>query len=386
MPKRKNNDIYKYKVKRTGKIQYGFKAYLGKDPETGKIIKITRQGFKTYSEANATYIKIKSNGAGKIARQRKEKENAKKLSEIYAIWFPSYMSTVKESTAEKTRELWVNHVEPEFGNDFVNKISIDHVQKWVSSLPDQLVKFKSPINLLNRLIEFAIMRRDASTNPLKFVVMPTKTTRKRRDTSTNFYELDELKEFLATAKKTNYVAYVYFEILGNLGLRKSEALTIKWGDIDFDKRDIHIQRTSADGLHHKKIMQAPKTKKSDRVLPLPDNLYKILQDYKKYAIKDKDISDFLFHTIEGRTPYPSQAYKWQVQIENAHKPKLRHITIHGFRHTYATLLLENNPNIKPTDLQAMLGHEKVTTSLNIYTHVTANSKKNVTEQMNKLDL
>ena len=68
------------------------------------------------------------------------------------------------------------------------------------------------------------------------IIVPKKTTRKRRDIKNNFYTLEELKEFLAATKEHDFRSYTYYMLLATTGLRKSEALALHWSDIDFDKR------------------------------------------------------------------------------------------------------------------------------------------------------
>ena len=82
-----------------------------------------------------------------------------------------------------------------------------------------------------------------------------------------------------------------------------------------------------------------------------------------------------------------QVEKWNTDHPNS-KPRkpIRQITPHGLRHTLATLLYEGNPHIKPQDVQFMLGHKTVKTSLNIYTHVTKKQKKDIKDSINNLDL
>lgn len=79
MPRRKDNEIYKYKLK-SGKIKYGFKTYIGTDPETGKTVKPSRQGFDSYKEAEAAKTKLKSEGPSKFTHKQKWRQIAKLFS------------------------------------------------------------------------------------------------------------------------------------------------------------------------------------------------------------------------------------------------------------------------------------------------------------------
>lgn len=61
---------------------------------------------------------------------------------------------------------------------------------------------------------------------------------------------------------------------------------------------------------------------------------------------------------------------------------VRPITLHGLRHTHATLLIANNPSITPKDIEARLGHTDIETTLNIYTHVTNDSDDKIVAALN----
>lgn len=63
----------------------------------------------------------------------------------------------------------------------------------------------------------------------------------------------------------------------------------------------------------------------------------------------------------------------------------KHITVHGFLRTCATLLYENNSEITPKDIQMLLKHEKIETSLNIYTHMTNIGKNRVVVALNNIN-
>ena len=60
MPRRRDKEIYSYKLKKSGKIRWAFKTYIGLDPETGKAHNVTRQGFKTYKDAEQAKFDLKS--------------------------------------------------------------------------------------------------------------------------------------------------------------------------------------------------------------------------------------------------------------------------------------------------------------------------------------
>lgn len=383
MPRRrKDSRISKYKLK-NGFEGWQIKAYLGIDPATGKEIRISRRGYETYTAAEQALSKFEADNGRSVAKAAQEKANRKRVIDVFNLWFPLYKTTVKESTAEKTLQKFESHILPVFGDYYISRLPVEKVQEFVTALAGQIASYDKVVAYFKKLIRFAMVQGYASTNPFDKVVMPNiKREPKNRK---NYYEKDELLEFLRAAKKTNLRTYTYFLILGSTGLRRSEALALKWSDIDFKNNMLMVNRTAALGMNNRQIVQAPKTPKSHRIVPISDNLKDTLLAFKAERAKQGIHRQYIFGSFKDEPPYPARVYSWQKQVyEQA--PGLRHITIHGFRHSFASLLIEQDKSIKPTDLQHLLGHEKVTTSLNIYTHVTKQGADKVTKAINDLDL
>lgn len=366
MPKQ-DKRIVKYKTKKG--IRYKFQTYLGTD-ETGKPINISRSGFENYNDAKYTLDTLRSEGVENYV-----KNNQKRLDDIYQLWFASYVNQVKSSSAEKTNQYYKNHIYDSLGSVFLNNLSPAFLQKYANDLANNFVNYKSVLSILNRVLKLALVMGYLKSNPLDKIIIPKRTSKKRRDTAHNFYNKDELKAFLDTAEKTNHLYYVYFYLLATTGLRKSEALALHWQDIDLDKNTISVNRTLATGLGGKYITQPPKTKKSKRTIPMNKKCKDLLLSIKQPG------TDKVFSTYQDNYLRLSKPTQWLNSIYARNK-NLRKITVHGFRHTFASLLIESNPYIKPTDVQAILGHETVQMTLDIYTHATDSGKERIRYTIN----
>ncbi|WP_297953200.1 site-specific integrase [uncultured Lactobacillus sp.] len=384
MPRKKDPEIYDYKLK-SGKTKYGFKTYIGINPETGKAIKPTRQGFDSYKEAEQAKIKLKAEGAKKVADNRKAELSRKTVQEVYDVWFSIKKNSVRGSTLYNIKCCWEKHIEPEFGDTYITNIDITHLQKFVDSLAKKYIGFKSKINVLHRLIKYAILRGWCEDDPFNKIVVPAKSSKKSDRPKKNYYDLDELKEFLNAAKKHNYSYYAFFVTLGNLGLRRGEALALKWKNIDFDKQIVHIDHTVAHDLQNKKVINEPKTYSGKRELTLSKKLSYVLKEYRKKQSFFNGDNDYIFHTKNGSFFNSPAVSEWMKSIYHFN-PNLRKITAHGFRHSLATLLYEGSDKITPKDVQYILGHARVTTALNIYTHITQKQKSNIKNAVNNLNI
>lgn len=391
MPKRKNTSIKDYKLK-SGKKRYEFVISLGQN-SNGDRVQVHRRGFKTYAEAEAAFNKLSQTKPDNFVKQKQIK-----VSELRDLWFENYKTQVKESTANKNKQVFDNHVIPDFGNQYVDKITVAELQKWADRKAKQIVKYRDAINEFNALFEYGIRLNYVSENPLKRIIIPKKTSRPRRDTEHNVYTREELNQFLEVAKEYGLVQYTYFKLLSATGLRKSEALALTWQDIDLKAGTLSVNKTLAYGLGNKTIIQPPKSPKSKRILPISDSLKEVLIDYKQ---KQKIISNKLFHTIKGTYLKMSKPDQWlksiyakdheeKVKYASTHNLKepqfdLRHITVHGFRHTFATLLI-GETNVKPKTVQMLLGHENIQMTLDIYTHVNNKNKEDAVNALKQLNI
>ena len=194
MPKRKNTSIKDYKLK-SGKKRYMFQIYLGTN-SNGKPIITRRRGFKSYAEAEAVFNKMSQIKPDSFVKQKQIK-----VSELRDLWFENYKTQVKESTANKNKQVFDNHVIPDFGNQYIDKITVAELQRWADNKAKQIVKYRDAINEFNALFEYGIRLNYVSANPLKRIIIPKKTSRKRRDTEHNAYTRDELNQFLKVAKE-----------------------------------------------------------------------------------------------------------------------------------------------------------------------------------------
>lgn len=380
MPRRKDPEIYTYKLK-SGKERFGFKTYVGLDAQTHKPVKVTRQGFKTYKEAEQAKYQIKADGADKVISKNKAKKNAKTFSEVWDMWLPIQRVNVKGSSLNTIKGIWKNHLEREFGDVYVNSVTPEHIQKFVNDCAENYRRYRPLINLLHRLIKFAIKRDYREHDPFEKIIIPRKSKLPPKYKH-NFYERDELELFLNAAKDYSLKYYCFFMILSNLGIRRGEAVGLKWSDIDWDNKQVHIQRTISFDEDGNTDVNSTKSQAGDRILSLSDNLIEVLQEfYEKY---DHESSEYIFHKSNGDHYANSSPETW---IKNIYKKDedLRKITLHGFRHTLASLIYDSDTPVGPKDVQYLLGHSSPALALDIYTHITKKQKKNIKKSINELD-
>ncbi len=214
-------------------------------------------------------------------------------------------------------------------------------------------------------------------NPMKNTVPPKTDTVKEK----NFYTKEQLETFfkcldehITKDGRTGLKILAFFRVLAFTGLRKSEVLSLQWKDINFEKASANISKTLAVDEFGKIVIQSPKTKNSKRKVKFDDKTLNILKRWKvnqkewyiKFGIITFDKDQFIFTNKKNGLYYPQIANDWLKMILD--KYDLPKITVHGFRHTFASLLFKSG--VPPKTAQELLGHKNLETTMNIYTHVT----------------
>lgn len=372
-----NKNIKEYRTS-SGKKRYKFNVYAGKNKATGQSKIIRKRGFKSKLEAEKSYVSIQKKV--KDGEYTSEFEKNLKFKEVYDKWLNFYADTVKESTLATTIRMIEQHVLPELGNLYVDKITVircqNAVNKWFKDAPRTLKKY---IRYSNSIFKFAEHLELIDSSPMSKVIRPKfKSEIKKFD---QYYTKEELKKYLIYAKQYKLKAYAFFRILGYGGLRKGEALALTWGDIDFKNNVINVRSTVSKGLDNRVIIQSPKTYSSARVVAMGKDTMDILKEWQNEQRKTAKIislnnDGFVFEGIKNGYPtnYPMSATTASMQNDYISKQaKLKHIKLHGFRHTHASLLFE--AKVPMQDVKARLGHKSIKTTVDIYTHVTKQQNK-----------
>lgn len=378
MPRRNDPEIKKYTLK-NGKTKYMFKTYLGIDPETRKPKKVSRSGFDSWTEAQTAKTNLKAQGVTGVKNRQKEKT----LQEVWNTWFDIYKQDKRGSTIVGTKASWDNHIKPEFGDSYVNHISSEHIQRFVIDESNKFSAYRVSINLLHRLILYAIKHGWCKSNPFLKVDIPKRSNVKSNRVHRNFLTETEFHKFLDRSKKVDYKQYTFIIILASLGIRNGEALALKWKNFDFKNNTVSISNSISKDADNVKHYGATKTPSGVRILPMSDNLKNVLLEWKSKTLYSKD-DDFVIPSISGSFLSSQSTDKWFSRFFKEN-PDLHKITPHGLRHTLATLLL-NNDGANPKDVQYLLGHSSAKLTLDTYGHITDQNRINVSKSIKNLGL
>ena len=174
---------------------------------------------------------------------------------------------------------------------------------------------------------------------------------------------------------------MFYETLYYLGLRCGEATALKFSDINWQKKEVSINKTLTTKLKGQLYtFSSPKTANSNRVLPIPLKLLKEYQELNKLAKEKKYYTDdwFLFGNELPFRETTIQAKKNKY----CKLAEVKQIRIHDFRHSFCVLALHNGINIQT--VSKYMGHAKPSITWDIYCHVMRQDLEQVSELVDKL--
>ncbi|MCW2281532.1 integrase [Lactococcus lactis] len=176
----------------------------------------------------------------------------------------------------------------------------------------------------------------------------------------------------------NVLNSTLYQFLLATGLRIGEALALNWSDININNQTVTINKTIVQSASRKtRIQSGAKTKESNRTVSLDEITISLLLKWKNIQ-EDKIISlsdRLVFSYNERLRTYPSSATILKKHFKAA---GVHDIGFHGFRHTHASLLMNNDVN--PKEIQMRLGHADYSITMNLYSHLSKDKKKETAEK------
>ncbi len=300
-----------------------------------------------------------------------------KLKELLNLWLNKYAKlTLKIRSYNRYQNLINVHITPLLGDYDIQKITSNILQDFVyeklqagNTITHQPLACNTVygmVSILKQSFKLAYNLDLISKNPTQNIKLPKSKEKEVRALTRE--EQKKVVEYCLQSDKNNYIGII---LCLYTGIRIGELLALTWEDIDFNNKYLYINKTSYT-LQNKIVIETPKTKKSKRVIPLPDKIINLL-----YSYKAKSNSKYVIHTKKNEVV---EIRSYQRSFESIlRKCNIRHYNFHCLRHTFATRALELGMNIKT--LSDILGHTSVTVTLNRYAHSLLDYK---TQEMNKI--
>ncbi len=239
--------------------------------------------------------------------------------------------------------------------------------------------------VLSSAYEYAIENSYIKDNPVLKSKMPSFAHSIKSDVPE--YSAEQVRKLLLFAKENDSHIYIFLLLALYTGLRKGELLALTWDDVDYDKKLLRVNKSRTGS---RKAITAqittPKTESSNRKIPLNDTVLEALKAEKKRQNEHAEIlgngydksHSFIVRTVLGK-PYVNLSAINRVVNRLTENAGLPHCTIHGFRHSVASILDDNGVPIQ--DISVLLGHESVQTTERIYINRRKTAKAETIETL-----
>lgn len=304
---------------------------------------------------------------------------------LWDTWLPAIKTTVRTSTYLSYQAHVRNHISPYIGDKRLDRIDgtvlnglyvtlLERGRNDGTSLSAATVRRVHAV--LHRAFRDAMRWGLIHRNPCSGADPPKLRASQRTRFST--WSAEELKRFLDFAH--NEKLYPLWLLLATTGMRRGEALGLRWCDLDLGRGEAAIRQTV---VSHQYViaMSEPKTARGRRVVALDDHSVAALTIYKKE--KSPEHEDELVFCYRTKTPLnPIDISKRFVRLSEA--GGLRRIRLHDLRHTHATLALQ--AGVHPKIVSERLGHSSIAITLDIYSHAIPHLQKEAAAEVATLVL
>ena len=328
-----------------------------------------------------------------------EKNRKITLQDVYDEYLLSMQSELRETSLNKNKSRLEMYVLPTLGKYRIEKINSQIIQRWKNDI--EQVKIKNgtaPMSLNTKqglysvfraFLNYAVRMEYIDKSPLANI-SNFKDVSIIKNTDMDYYTSDEFLKFISVAREKaiihekqhnslydwNY--YVFFNIAFYTGMRKGEINALQWTDIDGDI--IHITKSVVQKLRGNDRITPPKNKSSVRDIQIPLPLQEVLKEHKQRLL-DNGLYDENAYICGGQRAIRDTSLS-KKNIEYANLAGLKHIRIHDFRHSHASLLANNGINIQ--EIARRLGHSKIEMTWNTYSHLYPRENEKAIEILNKI--
>ena len=318
-----------------------------------------------------------------------------------------FLEAKKRDWADTTYSGYVNrgkYITDYFSNVRVKDISIKDINDFLDYLLNEgrikncKSKEKQGLSLrtvkdikafLNMVLDEAQQESIIPKNPTEQATLSKKMVRTNEYTKEEdlFFSYEECMQFLEVSKGHELYELFYFTMC--FGLRRSEALGLKWDNINLEKKQLSIVSTVTKGTEINRE-NSVKSKSSNRTYPLSDRQCEIFKRIKQKQNDNRKLfgdeykdSDYVFTHIDGSLYYPDYPTKAFKKIIEKNPTLPQGIHFHGLRASCVSLLVEQGLGIK--QIQEWVGHSDIATTQKYYMKIkSVESKRDISNRMDNL--
>lgn len=303
-------------------------------------------------------------------------------------WFAVYCLTLKRNSTCTGYEDEINlHLKPYVGRILLQDLRAQNVQAAVNALVKSgkaASTVRKAYTILHAALEQALINQMLLHNPSQHTILP-----KMEQPEIRFFTLSEQKRFIDALPDSTAGRALYF-ILGT-GLRVAELCGLRWSDIHGSYftilQTIRRNRNFREDAPTRTFLETstPKTKAGRRTIPLSAKMQELLAVQRRVQIQTRlaqgskwNANDLVFCSDLG-TPYEGRNLTRALH-RTLEEASIERLGVHALRHTFATRAIESGMDVRT--LSEILGHTKVSLTLQLYAHSSMETK---IEELSKMD-
>ena len=324
--------VYKDNNKTKDGRSWYFKVYKNKKPYKSKRYATKKEA----QEEEALFILKRDNPTNKPFK-------------LIAKDYLKFLATIKkESTVVSYNQVYSLHISPYFDDLNINSITVQDIRKWAEIMQKKglSVNYLNKIdNILKNIFDYAIKNYDLKSNPVQ---MYGRFIEKKENVNDNnkikYISYNDFNKFISVIDDLTWKTFFIF--LYYTGLRLGEVQALTWKDIDFTNKQIIVNKTLS--VKTSEVFKITSTKNNkNRIVKMSKTLIEALKEYKSKMKEYIDFSEkwFVFGGVRFLPQTSIYRYKdYYFKLANV-KP----ITIHEFRHSHVSLLINEYLKSGQTD-------------------------------------
>ena len=202
-------------------------------------------------------------------------------------------------------------------------------------------------------------------------------------------DAETTQKIIAALEQESLKYETYFKLIIATGMRRGECCGLKWGNINYAERSIHVCRNVVKVSHEDIVVKPPKTKAGNRYVYFTAEMESLLREHYKNCAYETETydhraltdADFVFRRRESELPMTPTTFTWRFKQILKKNGLPENLNVHSLRHTTASLLIANGTDV--ATVAGLLGHAQVSTTLDIYMHSFDKNKKAASKALQK---
>ena len=324
----------------------------------------------TYEEAHEKYVALMR----QVHQGYRVATRSQRLDEYLRYWLEEVARpSVRRTTYAKYETFIRLYLAPGLGKKRLEKLTTADVRAFLKAQRDNGTsahKMQAMHAILRTALQNAMREDLVARNVAALVRVPQAGPREFRP-----WSVDEAVTFLDAARR--HPLHAAFVLVIALGLRRGEVLGISWEDVDLENGTVRV-RQQLQRIAGELQLTDVKTRRSGRMVPLPDLCVRALRKRKAEQAADRlaagerwQETGLVFTTKHGTPVEPRNlARVFDLLCERS---EVRRIRLHDTRHTCASLLAAAGTH--PRTIMAILGHSQIGVTMNVYTHVATEDQR-----------